>query len=70
MIIGNQFLNEAYLLERFFTENQKSYKVGSLSYKEVEDINEEKEKEYNNYYSKKNSSGGLSEGAFAAIVFV
>ena len=73
LIIGNQFLNETYLLEKFITENPISCEVGSLSYKEVEDINEEKEKEIENnkYYSKTNSSsGGLSGGAIAAIVIV
>ena len=71
LIIGNQFLNETYLLEKFITENPISCEVGSLSYKEVEDINEEKEIENNKYYSKTNSSsGGLSGGAIAAIVIV
>jgi hypothetical protein len=74
IVIGNQFINDTILLEKFVADDSTTCDIGSLSYKESEETfnNIEISEIYNNnkYYSKTSSSGGLSGGAIAAIVIV
>ena len=68
IIVGNQFINETIFLNKFVIEEPVSCEVGSLSYKEADDINADNYA--NKYFSKTGSSGGLSGGAIAGIVII
>ena len=68
ILAENQFVNETIFVNKFYLDGPISCKVGSLSYKEADDIYADNYA--NKYFSKTGSSGGLSGGAIAGIVII